>query len=297
VASVFVSLALLPLLDSIAPRLAHTIGGPITRSLPGTYVVGRSWFWVLLGMVVVGMSYHAIRTGSFPLGRPRGNLRLAVSLAVLAPLGVLASLVVLVGVGLGASVATAADAAAIPLSPVIAYRTALIGLCVGLGYGVLVHGALHAHVRERVGPGAAVAATTVLAGLYHWQVDPMTTLSRSVAHSLVGIVLIVGTGATVAVLSRHRRHQPPATTLSPGHLVVFALAGLLAFGLLVDLLSGATSPAELLVASAWLVVFGVAARVREQTESIWPAVVGIGLFQIGMLLLPTTEIALGLVPG
>lgn len=287
----YLLLATLPLLDFLAPRLAFHAGNAVPSGLPGAIFVNRSWFWVVTAMVVLGLAAARIRGVDIPFGRPADGAGRVVSIAVLGPTLVAGGLAVVVHVPLGSSVAEAGSLAAIPdLSPGFLLRNAVVpGLLVGLGYGILFYGAIQERLRAVVGTADAVLGTTVLAGFYHWLVDPVWTLARSNLLLLVALVFVVGTALATVELSRLDGDASLRTALSPTRLVALVLAGFLAFTVLVDLLSGATTPDELVLAAGWFGVLGLGAWCFERARSVWVPVVAVAVFQTTLLALPFFE--------
>lgn len=293
---VYLALAALPILDEVAPELASASSTVLPASAPGAVLPARAWFWVVIGMVAVGLVFAGLGSRTLPVGLPRRDAARVVGLAVVGPL--LAWTVVLVAVhgATGTSVTRIAQLVYVPaLTPGFVWGNAVVpGLLTGLGYGVLFNGAIQEHLRKRFTPREAVVALTVVAGLYRWIVDPVWTFARSNALLLVALVFIVGSGYAAVELSRMRDDQSLTAALTPTRVAVFALGGFMAFTLAVDVLSGATEPGDLLVAAAWFAVFAIAASLHERARSIWVPTLAVAVFQIAVLLTPLLEGALGL---
>jgi len=295
----YVALATLPLLDVVAPELAFHVGSALPRSVTGAVILTRAWFWVLGGMVLVGLVYAVARGCPLRLRPPARSDWKPLVVVALGPVLVAVGLAVVVHGLLGTTVATVTSNAAIPtLTPGFLWWNVLVpGLLVGIAYAVLFQGALQEHWRGVLGPREATLAIAALAGLYHWYVDPMWRLARSNALLLVALVFVVGTAVSAVELSRLEDADSFRAILAPTPLVALALAGVLGFTVVVDVLSGATTLGELLLAAAWLGVFGVAAWEYERTRSLWIPTISVALFQIALLGLPHLEAILGLAPG
>jgi len=295
----FVVLATMPLLDLVASEIAFYAQNLVPSWLPGPSqgtVVGRSWFWLAVGMIVVGSGYAGVR-GRYLRTEPTRMDLDAVSAAIVGPLLVAAGYLLVVH-AIGTSVAEAGSWAAIPdLSAGFLWWNAVVpGVLVGLGYGILFYGAIWSGLRETLGPREALLAVTALAGLYHWFVDPIWRLARSNGHLVVALVFVVGTALAVVELSRMRDAVSIRDAVSPTSAVALVFAAFLSFTVAVDVLSGATTAGELLTAGTWFVVFAIAAWGHERTRSVWIPVLTIALFQIVLMVFPYLEAAAGLVP-
>lgn len=294
-AAVYLALATLPLVAQIAPELAFRVSTVAPNDIPGAVFLGRTWFWIVLGMVAVGILYTRLHSGELPAGVRR--VRIA-GIALLAPLCVVAALALAVNALSGSSVTEAGSLAYVPEpSAAFLFRNAAVpGAIIGLGYGVLFHGAIQGQLRDRFGPGEAAAAVTALSGLYRWLVDPAATLARSNALRLAVLALVVATGYATVLLFRIADEPSLSAALTPARIVVLGLPGFLAFGVTVDVLSGATTAAELLVAAAWFAAFGVAAWAYERARSVWHPSLAVAAFQTAFLSAPYVESAAGLAP-
>ncbi|WP_136688056.1 hypothetical protein [Halorhabdus amylolytica] len=295
----FVVLATMPLLDLIAPEIAFHAQNLVPSWLPGPSqgtVVGRSWFWLAVGMVVVGAGYAAVDDLPIRITLPGRDDVGTASVAVVGPLLVAAGYFLVVQ-AIGTSVADAGSWAAIPdLSLGFLWWNAVVpGTLVGLGYGVLFYGAIWGGLRETFESREVWLAITALAGLYHWFVDPIWRLARSNALLVIALVFVVGTTLAVVELSRMRDAVSIRDAVSPTSAVALVFAIFLSFTVAVDVLSGATTAGELLTAGTWFVVFAIAAWGHERTRSVWIPVVTIALFQMTILVFPHLEATAGLV--
>jgi len=292
----YLVLATFPVLDLILPGFAANADRLAPDWIPGGVFLSRPWFWVVLAMFAVGVGYAAVRRLRVPLGLPGRDGLDAVGVTAVAPL-LIAAGYFLATHALGTSVAAVGSIAAIPNpDPGFFWWNAVLpGVLVGLGYGVLFYGAILGGFREAFDPVEALLAVVTLAWLYHWFVDPVWRLARSNVLLTVALVFVVGTTFAVVELSRTDSDGTLRGALTPTRTVAIALAAFLAFTVAVDVLSGATTPGDLLLTAAWLAVFAVAARVRERARSIWPPTLTIALFQIALLALPSLEVTAGLV--
>lgn len=295
-ATIYLALGTLPLVAIVAPELAFHVSNVVPRGVPGRVFLRRAWFWVTVTMVLVGVAYARLRDGELPTGLPEHRTFAAVAVALGAPLAVATALTLVVEGLLGTAIEDAAHIVYIPRAPPSFFlRNAVApGVIIGVAYGVLFYGAIQDHLRERFGPTVAVSAVATLAGLYHWFVDPVATTGRSSLLPLVVLVLVVATGYATVLLSRIADAPSLTAALNPARIAVFALAGLLAFGVAVDLLSGATTAAELLVAVAWFAALTLAAELQERTRSLWIPTATVAAFQTAYLLTPYLGPAIGL---
>ncbi|WP_135661905.1 hypothetical protein [Halorhabdus rudnickae] len=292
----FVVLAMFPLLDLIAPEIAALVGGPVPNDLPGERLLWRSWFWVAVEMVVVGVVYAAVRDRPVHATLPSRDDLNAVSVAVVGPLLAAVGYFLVVH-AIGTSVADAGSWAAIPdLSAGFLWWNAVVpGALVALGYGILFYGAIWGGLRKTLGSREALLGVTALAGLYHWFVDPMWRLARSNALLVIALVFVVGTTLAVVELSRMRDAVSVRDALTPTNAVALVFAAFLSFTVAVDVLSGATTAGELLTAAVWFIVFAIAAWGRERTQSVWIPTLTVALFQLTILALPHFEATVGVV--
>lgn len=295
-AAVYVALAVFPLVDVVAPRIAFHVGSLTPDGLPGGVLLGRSWVWLVVSMVVVGVGYATIRGLRVPTGLPDRDDAGAVAVCTLSPLLVVAGYV-LGTHAIDTSVAAVESTAAFP-SPGIGFlwwNVVVPGILIGVGYGVLFYGAILGGLAGTLTARESLFAITTLAGLYHWLVDPIFRLARSNALLEVALVLVVGTGLAVVGLVRMDGAASVRDALTPTRVVALALAAVLAFGVAVDVISGATTVGDLLAVTGWVVVFAIAAWGRHRTRTVWVPTATIAVFQVAVLGVPYLEASLGLV--
>lgn len=293
-APVYLALAVLPPFGEIAGPIGWQARNAVPRGLPGQYVVGRGWFWIAVATIAVGVAYAFLRGDGIRADSPDRRQLDAVAVAVLVPAGIFTALLIGIDVVLGASLADAASIAYVPATPTVLARTAVAGLLIGLGYAVLFQGGVQDALRRQYGPAVAVSAVTVLAGLYHWLLDPTLATHRWTPTVFVVLALVVATSYTTVLLARIADEPSLAAALTPHRIAAFALAAVLGVGLGIDVLNGVTTVAELLLAAAWIAVVGVAAWAYEETRSVLVPALTVAVFQITVMLAPNAELALGL---
>lgn len=293
---VFATLALLPLFDVVALEVAFYVAGLVPRSVPGGTILGRQWFWVVVATVAVGVGYRLLRGMRLQRSLPRTAPGPTLAFAVGGPLLCYGILVGIVHATTNTSVTAIAHLAYAPVvsAGFIWWNAVLPGLLIGLAYGVLFFGAIQAHLRERLEPVEAVLAVTLVAGGYHWLVDPIVVSARSNLLRLIPLALVVGTGFAGVALWRMRGATTLSAALSPARILAVGLAAILTFGLAVDVISGTITAGELLLAAAWFGVLGVAAAGFERTRSTLIPAVAVALFQVSLLVTPAIEAGLGI---
>ncbi len=289
-----VFLALLAVLGVyvLSEHLVVAAGG-LLAPLPGPDLLRRRWVWVALGMVAVGLGFAAVDDGAVaarPSPGPLGVVGAAFGGVVLVYAGVF----VTVEVGLGRSLATTAHVATIPHpSLAIVWWNAVVpGLLVGLAYGWCFYRGFQGALRSAIDPRSALVGVTVLAGLYHWLVDPLATSAASLTGLVLVLCLVVASGYLAADLRSLGTDADLATLLSPTRIVALAMAAFLGVGVLVDVLAGSTTPAELALSLAWILVFAIAATAYERTRSALGPILLVAVFQAGLLLAPALAAAL-----
>lgn len=292
----FAALALLPLFNVVALEVAFYVAQLVPRSVPGATIVGRGWFWIVVATIAVGLGYGMLHDVDLRLSPPRGTPGRTLAFALGGPLLCYGVLFGIVHVATATSLTAVAQLAYAPVVSVgfIWWNAVLPGLLIGLAYGVLFFGAVQAHLRERVDPGEAVLAVTVVAGGYHWLVDPIVVAVRSNLLRLIPLALIVATGFAGVALWRMQGAATLTDALSPARVVAIGLAAVLAFGLAVDVISGTLTPDELLLAAAWFGVFAIAAVGYERTRSTLVPTTSVAVFQIALLVTPALEAGLGI---
>lgn len=293
-APIYLALAVLPPFDEIAGLIGWQARNAAPQGFPGQYVVGRGWFWVAVATVAVGLAYASLRGDGIRADSPDRRQLDAVAVAVLVPAGIFTALLIGVDVVFGASLAEAASIAYVPATSAILTRTSFAGILIGLGYAILFQGGVQDALRRQYGSTVAVSAVTVLAGLYHWLIDPIVSTRRWTPTVFVVLALVVATSYATVLLARIADEPSLAAALTPRRVVVFALAAVLGVGLAVDVINGVTTVPELLLAAAWVAVVGVAAWAYEETRSVLVPALAVAVFQIAVMLAPNVELALGL---
>lgn len=289
-------LALFPIVDLLVPEVAFRIEQLAPDGLPGGVLLGRPWFWVVLAMVVVAVGYARLRDLPIRVSLPgRGDLD-TVAVAMGGTL-LVAGVLLLALHAVGSSVAAAASVAGFPNpSPGFLFLNAVVpGVLVGLGYGFLFYGAILEGLTSTLRSRSAFVAIVALAGLYHWLVDPVWQLPLTNFHLLFALVFVVGTSLAIVELSRMDPGARLRDVLTPVRVGAIVLAAGLSFVVAVDVLSGATSAGELLLAGGWFVVFGLGAWVRVRSGSVVLPALAIAVFQVVLLAAPSLELTWGLV--
>lgn len=291
----YLALALLPLVDIVAPDLAFRVDS-VVGGVPLLDLLGRQWAWIVLAMVVLGGGYASLRRVRLAAGLPRRDASPMVAGAVLTGLLIVGVLLVVVNVVLGQSLSDVADVGYRPALPVgfVWWNVVVPGLLGGIAYGVLFTGAIQSDLRRHVGARLTVLAIATVAGLYHWLVDPLTTLARSNLLLVAALVPLVGTGYAVVSLAQLEDDTSLRAALTPSRVLALVLAGIMGFLLAVDVLSGHLTMAELSLAAAWVAVFGLAAAARERADSLWAGALVVSVCWLAIWLSPYLEAALGL---
>jgi len=285
---VYAALLVVLLADALAPTVAGGVADAVPASTPGWSLVAQPWPWTAFGTLLLGVGY-ARRFGADPsvVGRPAVGARV-LALATLGPLGIAATLAGAVAVLFDAG-AAAAGPVPIAIDPPLAELPWLVGvpvLIVGVSHAVLFFGAIQPHLRDHHGPDAAVLAAGILAGLFHWFVDPIGTVRPSLALTAGFAGLVTATTYATVLLVRAWDADSLAGVRSPAGVVALGATSLLATGVLVEVFAGGTTGPELLAALAWLATTVVAARVRETSASLGLAALTVVVFAAAFRLWP-----------
>lgn len=297
---VFFSVHLVVLATGTEPAAAVRRAVPL--DVPLVRLLSFAWVWIVLGMAATGGLVAVVSETGLGLGRPRRDDLPTVGLAVVGPILAWLAIVLVVNVGLGTSVTPTRSSGEFD-AWYIWVTVVEPSVLVGIGYGLLVHGGVQSLVRDRLDATETILAVTTAGGFYHWIVDPPNAGSSQIGEwSHLGIVLLVlglvlATSYAAVVLRRMHGTDTLADALSARRALVLGLGSLVWIVLAVDVLSGHHDAADLVVAAAWFGVFAVGAAARERTDSVWPAVFALVLFEVAMRLSPYVEATLGLTPA
>lgn len=289
-------LALFPILDLVLPDVAWRVERLVPDALPGSVLLGRTWFWVVVAMAVVAVGYALVRALPIRVGLPGRSDLGTVGVAACAPLILAGGLAVAVHVA-GSSVGDVSAVAGFsnPSAGLLFWNAVVPGALVGVGYAFLFYGAILESLASALESRAAYLAVVVLAGLYHWYVDPVWRLPLTNVHLLVALVLVVGTTLAVVELSRLYPEASLREVLTPVPVVAVALAAAMAFVVATEVLAGSTSAGDVLLAGCWFTVFGLGAWAHDRRRSVWLPALAITVFQAAVLAMPSLELAWGLV--
>jgi len=294
IAVVALALAVLVGLAQYLPDLALEVRTATDVSAAPLGYLGRDWFWVAVTMTVLGAGVAATADTRPRLGPAHTTPRIA-ALAVATPIVLVAGLLLataVLGTGLSdvARVAWPGSAGGTSLLATAVVPAALLGAA---ATALFVGGVQH-RLQTAFPAGPTVAVTTLLAGFCHWLLDPLSSTVAGPVVRLGVLALVVGAATTPYVLAGIRPAATVTDALTPVRVAVLLAATVLCVGLAIDVLTGATTPAELAVATAWFAVYGVATTLYARSDGLaWPAVTLVG-FQALVFLAPHLESWTGL---